>query len=151
MAKTFRRRSDDDAFDEDGLLKDGHSVRVPLMLKDALHDGFGGAPGRKPGFAFTRDLCFRSRAASPPLTSPTRHRWSMRGAAQSAKWPTNKPIWLSATPLRTTIAQSRVRWTRFTVCMTKHCTTPGRRRVESGRACQRAGSVPSGSPSARQC
>jgi hypothetical protein len=55
---------DVDAFDEDGLLKDGHSVRVPLMLKDAMHDGFGGAPGRKPGFAFTRDSASRARVAA---------------------------------------------------------------------------------------
>jgi hypothetical protein len=63
MARTFRH-IDDDAFDEDGLLKDGHSVRVPLMLKDALHDGLGGAPGRKPGFAFTRDSASRGRVAA---------------------------------------------------------------------------------------
>ena len=59
MAQTFRH-IDDDAFDEDGLLKDGHGVRVPLMLKDALHDGFGG----KPGFAFARDSASRDRVAA---------------------------------------------------------------------------------------
>ena len=66
MAKTRRRNGGDDddnpALDENGLLRDGHSVRVSLMdamsvrdQRPLLHDGKGGVPGRRPGFAFNRD------------------------------------------------------------------------------------------------
>jgi hypothetical protein len=44
----------DDAFDERGLLKDGHVARVRMTLKDGahprLHDGRGGQVGCRPGF-----------------------------------------------------------------------------------------------------
>jgi hypothetical protein len=29
-------RNDDDAFDENGILRDGHTVRVPLQMRDAM-------------------------------------------------------------------------------------------------------------------
>ena len=31
-----RRYDDDDAFDENGVLKDGHRIRVPLMMMDSV-------------------------------------------------------------------------------------------------------------------
>ena len=51
----------DDAFDERGLLRDGHILRVRMSMKDAmqlrdqkrspvLYDGRGGPVGRRPGF-----------------------------------------------------------------------------------------------------
>jgi hypothetical protein len=60
MARTRRHTNDDDALDERGILKDGHRVRVSLMdaetaRRPLLHDGRGGTPGRRPGFALTRD------------------------------------------------------------------------------------------------
>jgi hypothetical protein len=50
--------NDDDAFDENGLLKDGRTVRVRMSLKDAMAlrdrprvtDAFGRSPGSRPGF-----------------------------------------------------------------------------------------------------
>ena len=42
-------RHDDDVFDEDGVLKDGKSLRVPLTMRDA------GPRGQQPG-----DLCTRN-------------------------------------------------------------------------------------------
>jgi hypothetical protein len=74
-----RRRTDDDQFDERGIVRDGGVVRVPLYLRDGitpnpdltptqrsvaqharrfadgrqrLHDGRGHAPGNRPGFVF---------------------------------------------------------------------------------------------------
>jgi hypothetical protein len=50
------QRLTDDDFDENGILKDGHSYRVPLMMRDSaggsarLHDGRGNAVGHKPGY-----------------------------------------------------------------------------------------------------
>ena len=55
MARTIRNRSDDEDAD---ILKDGQVGRV--RFRDAqsvrthaqLHDGRGGVPGRRPGYAF---------------------------------------------------------------------------------------------------
>lgn len=65
------RHDDDEPFDERGILKDGRSARVPMMMRDAmsplqravaqhrlamqLHDGHGGPVGHKPGYAFSTD------------------------------------------------------------------------------------------------
>jgi hypothetical protein len=56
------RKLNDDDFDENGVLKDGRSIRVPMMMMDAvqrgvaqLHDGRGGPVGHRPGFAVTTD------------------------------------------------------------------------------------------------
>ena len=65
------RHDDDDDFDERGILKDGHKIRVSLMMRDGmsplqravaqhsvamrLHDGFGGPVGHKPGYVFSTD------------------------------------------------------------------------------------------------
>src|SRR5580658_1684162 len=67
---------DDDAFDENGTLKDGRTYRVPLRMMDAtdrvwisqmeteilrrrtnkkLHDGRGGPVGHRPGFVVADD------------------------------------------------------------------------------------------------
>jgi hypothetical protein len=63
MNRHQRRIDDeDDAFDENGVLKDGHRVRVPLMMMDGMqrdvrdhvriHDGHGNRDivGHRPGF-----------------------------------------------------------------------------------------------------
>jgi hypothetical protein len=57
MARTFRH-VDGDAFDEDG-----YSVRVPLMMRDALHDGHGPL-GRRSGFVLARDSASRDRVVA---------------------------------------------------------------------------------------
>ena len=65
------KHNDDDDFDENGVLRDGHSVRVPMMMRDGmtplqravaqhslamrLHDGRGGPIGHKPGFVYSTD------------------------------------------------------------------------------------------------
>jgi hypothetical protein len=59
------RHDDDEPFDERGILKDGRSVRLPMMLRDSnisqhslamqLHDGRGGTVGHRPGYVFSTD------------------------------------------------------------------------------------------------
>jgi hypothetical protein len=66
-SRTRRRYADeDDAFDERGVLRDGHSTRLPLMMRDSLQDDIarstagrsrledsaGRRPGNRPGFVF---------------------------------------------------------------------------------------------------
>jgi hypothetical protein len=66
-SRTRRRYADeDDAFDERGVLRDGHSTRLPLMMRDSLqddiarhatvrsslHDSANRLPGHRPGFVF---------------------------------------------------------------------------------------------------
>jgi hypothetical protein len=62
---------DEDEALENGILKDGYAVSVPLMMRDGLtplqrsvaehslamrlHDGHGGAVGHKPGFVYSTD------------------------------------------------------------------------------------------------
>lgn len=73
---------DDDPLDENGLLKDGCSIRVPLMMRDSLtplqravagarllHDGGDPLSFNRPGFrmlvdALARDASEEARAAS---------------------------------------------------------------------------------------
>jgi hypothetical protein len=55
MARTYRH-NDDDALDENGLLRDGKSMRVPMMLRDSQ------TFGRRPGFVFSRDEYARDEA-----------------------------------------------------------------------------------------
>jgi hypothetical protein len=62
----------DEALDEDGILRDGFSVTVPMTMRDGgmtplqrsvarhsfamrLHDGSGGPVGHKPGFVYSTD------------------------------------------------------------------------------------------------
>jgi hypothetical protein len=61
----MRRREDDE--NESSMLRDGETRRIPLMMKDStdarrgdmqrqfhrLHNGRGGTPGRRRGFAFS--------------------------------------------------------------------------------------------------
>jgi hypothetical protein len=62
---------EDDAFDEDGLLKDGHVARVRMSMKDAMSmrdcprvtDAFGNRPGHKPGFIVSNDARQRDARA----------------------------------------------------------------------------------------
>jgi hypothetical protein len=71
MARTYRRRTDDD---DETPLRDGEIARVPMMLRDslspvqrqiaALHDGKGGTPGRRNGFAFSRDVHAKDELAA---------------------------------------------------------------------------------------
>ena len=66
----------DDAFDEDDVLRDGKTARVPLYLRDGLNpylgvqqqiaanrhqevDAFGYRAGHRPGFAFANDAAAR--------------------------------------------------------------------------------------------
>ncbi len=51
------RHNNDDAFDENGVLKDGRSVRVALLMMDgktqrsvSLSDGLGNRAGNCPGY-----------------------------------------------------------------------------------------------------
>jgi hypothetical protein len=64
MTRNYDDDDDDSPFDENGVLKDGRSVRVSLMdatrARQQLHDGKGGQPGHRPGFAFT-DTSVRDR------------------------------------------------------------------------------------------
>jgi hypothetical protein len=71
-----------DEFDEDGILRDGRSVRVPLHLRDGhnsrlsdvqrqiaasrheLVDVFGNRAGHRPGFAFANDAAARDAKAA---------------------------------------------------------------------------------------
>jgi hypothetical protein len=54
----LHQSNDDYAFDEDGCLKDGHTARFRMAMKDAMAmrdrprvtDGFGRPPGSRPGF-----------------------------------------------------------------------------------------------------
>jgi hypothetical protein len=48
-----REASASEALDQDGILRDGFSLLVPLAMRDSvrLHDGHGGTPGHRPGFA----------------------------------------------------------------------------------------------------
>jgi hypothetical protein len=66
----MHRPTIDDAFDENGLLKDGHVFRVRMSMKDAmkmrdnrpvLHDGRGGVPGHRPGFVMTDNSAAKRR------------------------------------------------------------------------------------------
>jgi hypothetical protein len=64
--------------DESHILRDGELVRVPLMMKDSwqrdmhersqqrlqLHDGRGGSPGNRPGFAFGDSVLNRDERES---------------------------------------------------------------------------------------
>ncbi len=50
MARTYRHNDEE----KDELLQDGQIGRVRFRDSQA-HDGRGGIPGHKPGFAFTRD------------------------------------------------------------------------------------------------
>jgi hypothetical protein len=73
-----------DDFDENGILKDGHSVRVPMIVRDdaqigrrvpmrglmanatpsgRLHDGGGAAEGHRPGFVVSNDAAARDARA----------------------------------------------------------------------------------------
>jgi|ERR1019366_5313085 hypothetical protein len=62
------RYDDDDDFDENGVLRDGRSIHVPLMMCDSiqrevarhglatrLHDGRGGPVGHRPSFVYSTD------------------------------------------------------------------------------------------------
>jgi hypothetical protein len=69
-------RDEDDAFDERGLLKHGHTARIRMTMRDAMrerdrprvHDGFGRPVGNRPGFLIdasrtardARELAYRS-------------------------------------------------------------------------------------------
>lgn len=70
MSKTYRHEFDDeeDTYDENSLLKDGKSARVPVFLRDSadrvLVDGLGQplpAAGRQSGYVFA-DANVRRRA-----------------------------------------------------------------------------------------
>ena len=58
-----RHIDDDDAFDENGIIKDGRSIHTPMYLMDstqrsiALHDGHGNRElvGHRPGHIVARD------------------------------------------------------------------------------------------------
>jgi hypothetical protein len=73
----------DDDFDENGILKDGHSYRVPMMMCDSaggsarLHDGRGNSVGHKPGYILndaTNDARQQARDAyEHDLTTAWRH------------------------------------------------------------------------------
>jgi hypothetical protein len=70
----YHHNTNDDAFDENGALKDGRTWRIPLTVMDALqrdvmlntqitdhtrihlHDGRGGAVGQRPGFLFADNV-----------------------------------------------------------------------------------------------
>jgi hypothetical protein len=57
------RYDDDEPFDERGILKDGRSARVPMMMRDAMsplqravaQHSRGGPVGHKPGFVYSTD------------------------------------------------------------------------------------------------
>ena len=51
---------DDDAFDERGILRDGRVGRMPLMMRDAIHNDLAGT-GHRPGFSYTHDATARAR------------------------------------------------------------------------------------------
>ena len=36
MTRRYEDFREDDAFDENGLLRDGHKIRVPLTMRDAM-------------------------------------------------------------------------------------------------------------------
>jgi hypothetical protein len=62
---------EDDAFDERGMLKDGHVARVRMSMRDAMMmrdrprvtDAFGNRPGHKPGFIVSNDARQRDARA----------------------------------------------------------------------------------------
>ena len=59
--RPMRKLTDDD-FDENGILKDGRSLRVPMMMMDGsarFHDGRGAPVGHRPGFVMTTDAAVR--------------------------------------------------------------------------------------------
>ena len=147
MARTFRH-VDDDAFDEDGLLKDGHSVRVPLMLKDALHDGHG-PPGRRSSFVLARDSASRDRVVaaydSYELSLVDAWRGPINNAADE-----QTDLSVSDAAAHNDRTTPRPMEEVLQGCTTKHCTTPGRRRVESGRPTSGADLCPAVA-AARQC
>jgi hypothetical protein len=109
MARPNKTRYDDDDDDdfENGVLKDGHSFRVPFRMCDSLqrsvaqhfsgrnsppmrdatrlHDGHGGRVGHKPGFivsdAVADDACRKAyRDYSDALTNAWRHDAAPPGA-----------------------------------------------------------------------
>ena len=67
-SRTRRRYADDDDAFDNGVLRDGHSTRLPLMMRDSLQDDIarstagrsslqdsaGRKPGNRPGFIFDR-------------------------------------------------------------------------------------------------
>jgi hypothetical protein len=66
MAKTHRRIDGDDAFDANGLLKDGRSVRIPMMMADSDVGAY--QADRPPTCAHQR-----SPAAQDPLARSARY------------------------------------------------------------------------------
>jgi hypothetical protein len=82
---------DDDAFDERGVLRDGHRFRVPLMMQDAmqrdiashaarLHDGRGGPVGHRPGFIYSTDAATQDVAqAYAEYAQQARDAWKSPG------------------------------------------------------------------------
>jgi hypothetical protein len=84
MTRRYDDEDDDDLFDENGLLKDGKTYRVPMMLRDNLTfwqrsvrdsvltrqcdwllvtDAAGGSEGlHRPGFRFIADAADRKRS-----------------------------------------------------------------------------------------
>jgi hypothetical protein len=71
----------DDAFDEEGLLKDGRTARTRMMARDSRDrpravDGFGRPPGNRPGFILD--------------ASPAAHDAKARAYRAYENWATNR-------------------------------------------------------------
>jgi hypothetical protein len=75
--------NEDDAFDERGLLKDGHVARVRMSMRDAMReheraritDAFGRRPGNRPGFLISGANADAKRRAYADYERDLANRW----------------------------------------------------------------------------
>ena len=103
------KQLNDDDFDENGLLRDGRTLRVGMLMRDSLspvqlaiadshtlHDGLGNAAGNKPGYVFAADASARAtlRDAYDQYDQDAANAWCTPGSLPEVKHDNSRPMTL---------------------------------------------------------